>query len=151
MTSKKSEPAYKTLPPIHDPEMAKSVYDRVLGTPLMVTTHKLLSLSPEVRTKLREAVTNRRTPKAQEEKAEVKAFEAADEEEDLYEEAWTSSIEVAESFMGSEKSRENAIYADDIFEQILPQFATWPETGPRSNHCGKRILCIAVDHSNRRQ
>ena len=116
-TSKKSEPAYKTLPPIHDPEIAKSVYDRVLGTPLTVTTHELLSLSPEVRTKLREAATNQRMPKAHEEKAEVKAFEAADEEEDPYEEAWTSGIEVAKSFMGSEKSCENAIYADDIFEQ----------------------------------
>ena len=48
---------------------------------------------------------------------EVKAFEAADEEEDLYEEVWTSGIEVAKSFMGSKKSRENTIYADDIFEQ----------------------------------
>jgi len=117
-TSKKSETAYKTLPPIHDPDIAKSVYDRVLKTPLTVTTHELLSLSPEVHTKLREAATNRRTPKVQEDKTEVKAFAAEEEEEeDLYEEAWTSGIEVAESFMGSEAMRGRAIYTDDIFEQ----------------------------------
>jgi hypothetical protein len=47
-SNKKPEPAYKTLPPIHDPLIAESVYKRSLETPITITQRELLSSSPEV-------------------------------------------------------------------------------------------------------
>jgi hypothetical protein len=59
---KKAEPAYRTLPPIHDQSIATDVYNRSLNTPVTITQRELLSLSPEVRAQLRDAVTTRRIP-----------------------------------------------------------------------------------------
>jgi hypothetical protein len=47
-SNKKPEPAYKTLPPIHDPVIAESVYRRSLDTLITITQRELLPLSPEV-------------------------------------------------------------------------------------------------------
>jgi hypothetical protein len=57
---KKSEAAYRTLPAIHDPTIANKVYNRALETPFTVTYHELLSLSPEVRSQVRDAVSSKR-------------------------------------------------------------------------------------------
>jgi hypothetical protein len=46
--TKKLEPAYKTLPLIHDPLIAESVYKHSLDAPITITQRKLVSLSPEV-------------------------------------------------------------------------------------------------------
>ena len=59
---KKSEPAYRTLPLIHDAKIANDVYQRALETPLTITYHELLSLSPEVRAQVWEAVSSKRVP-----------------------------------------------------------------------------------------
>jgi hypothetical protein len=59
---KKPEPAYRTLPAIHDPSIANTVYNRALETPFTITHRELLSLSPEVRSQIREAVSSKRTP-----------------------------------------------------------------------------------------
>ena len=59
--TKKPEPAYRTLPPIYDPLVANSVYNRALETPFTITHRELLSLSPEVRSQLRDAVSSKRT------------------------------------------------------------------------------------------
>jgi hypothetical protein len=60
--AKKPEPAYRTLPAIHDPSIANTVYNRALETPFTITHRELLSLSPEVRSQIREAVSSKRTP-----------------------------------------------------------------------------------------
>ena len=59
---KKSEPAYRTLPPIHDQSIATDVYNCSLNTPVTITQRELLSISPEVRAQLRDAITTRRIP-----------------------------------------------------------------------------------------
>jgi hypothetical protein len=59
---KKSEPAYRTLPPIHEQSIATDVYNRSLNTPVTLTQRELLSISPEVRAQLRDAITTRRLP-----------------------------------------------------------------------------------------
>ncbi|KAJ3510089.1 hypothetical protein NLJ89_g4871 [Agrocybe chaxingu] len=59
---KKSDAAYRTLPPIHDSRIATAVYDRSLNTPVTITQRELLSLSPEIRAQYRESTTTRRQP-----------------------------------------------------------------------------------------
>ena len=60
--AKKQEPVYRTLPAIHDPSIANTVYNRALETPFTITHRELLSLSPEVRSQIREAVSSKRMP-----------------------------------------------------------------------------------------
>jgi hypothetical protein len=59
---KKPEVAYRTLPAIHDPSIANKVYNRALESSLSITYHELLSLSPEVRSQVRDATSSRRIP-----------------------------------------------------------------------------------------
>jgi len=59
---KKPEVAYCTLPPVHNPVHAQSVYERALNSSFTITQEELLSLAPEVRSKFREAVTSRCAP-----------------------------------------------------------------------------------------
>ena len=58
---KKAEPAYRTLPPIYDEKIASNVYDRAMEAPVTLTQRELLSLSPEVRSQVREATSAKRT------------------------------------------------------------------------------------------
>ena len=60
--AKRNDPAYKTLPPIHDPSVAIEVYKRSMEAPVTITQRELLSLSPEVRSQVREVTTTRRIP-----------------------------------------------------------------------------------------
>src|ERR1700678_3880984 len=60
--NKKSDPAYKTLPPVHDPAIAVQVYKRSMESPITITQRELLSLAPEIRSQLRDATTTRRIP-----------------------------------------------------------------------------------------
>jgi hypothetical protein len=57
---KKTEPAYRTFPPVYDGNVATDVYDRAMSTEVTVTQRELLSLSPEVRSQIREAVSAKR-------------------------------------------------------------------------------------------
>jgi hypothetical protein len=57
---KRPDAAYRTLPAIHDSNIAATVYNRALDTPLTITYHELLSLSPEVRSQVRDAVSSKR-------------------------------------------------------------------------------------------
>ena len=59
---KKAEPAYRTLPPVYDGKVAAEVYDRAMATPVTLTQRELLSLSPEVRSQMREATSAKRAP-----------------------------------------------------------------------------------------
>jgi hypothetical protein len=58
---KKPEPAYRTLPPIYDGKIANDVYDRAMAASVTLTQRELLSLSPEVRSQVREATSAKRT------------------------------------------------------------------------------------------
>ena len=58
----KNDPAYKTLPAVHDPLIAADVYKRSMDAPITITQRELLSLSPEVRSQVREVTTTRRIP-----------------------------------------------------------------------------------------
>jgi hypothetical protein len=59
---RRSDPAYKTLPPVHDPSIAAEVYKRSMEAPITITQRELLSLSPEVRSQVRDVTTTRRIP-----------------------------------------------------------------------------------------
>jgi Aspartyl protease len=60
--NKRTEPAYKTLPPVHDPAIAVNVFQRSMETPITITQRELLSLSPEVRSQVRDTTITRRIP-----------------------------------------------------------------------------------------
>ena len=57
---KKPEAAYRTLPPVHDPEISGTVFNRMMDTQIPISGREVLSLSPEVRAHMREATTTRR-------------------------------------------------------------------------------------------
>ena len=54
-TTRKPEPAYKTLLPVHDATIASEVYKRSMEAPITITQRKLLSLSPEVHSQVRDS------------------------------------------------------------------------------------------------
>ena len=58
----KRDVAYRTLPVIHDPAIANAVYNRALESHFTITHRELLSLAPEVRSQLRDAVSSKRVP-----------------------------------------------------------------------------------------
>ena len=60
--AKKPDVAYRTIPAIHNAAIATKVYNCVLDTPLTITYHELLSLSPEVHSQVRDAVSLKRMP-----------------------------------------------------------------------------------------
>jgi metal-sulfur cluster biosynthetic enzyme len=59
---RRPEAAYKTLPAVHDPTIAVDVYKRSMDAPITITQRELLSLSPEVRSQVRDVTTTRRIP-----------------------------------------------------------------------------------------
>ena len=59
---KKSEPAYQTLPPIHNQSITTDVYNHSLNMPITLTQRELLSISPEVQAQLRDAITTHCIP-----------------------------------------------------------------------------------------
>ena len=81
--ARRPDPAYKTLPPIHDPSIAVEVYKRSMEAPITITQRELLSLSPEVRSQVREVTTTRRVPNNQSTTAQnaLQLDEGPDEED----------------------------------------------------------------------
>ena len=57
LVGKKPEPAYRTFPPVYNDKIATDVYDCTMSTEVTVTQRELLSLSPEVHSQVREAVS----------------------------------------------------------------------------------------------
>jgi hypothetical protein len=78
---KKPEAAYKTLPPVHDPAIARDVYQRAMDTQVLVTQRELLSLSPEIRTQTRESTTTKRVPNTTSAQPQSFIVEVEDESE----------------------------------------------------------------------
>lgn len=60
--AKAAAPAYKTLPPVHDPTIAIEVYKRAMEAQVTISQRELWSLAPEVRSQVRDATTTRRIP-----------------------------------------------------------------------------------------
>jgi hypothetical protein len=58
--TKKPEAVYRTLPAIHDPNIATTVYKRTLEMPITISYHELLSLSPKVCSQVRDTVSSKR-------------------------------------------------------------------------------------------
>ena len=56
---KKPEVMYRMSAPIYDPQVASNIYSRTMNLQITLTQHELLSLSPEVRSQVREATSNR--------------------------------------------------------------------------------------------
>jgi hypothetical protein len=83
-TAKKPEPAFRKISAIRDPAIAEKVYNRALDTPLTITYHELLSLSPEVRSQVRDAVSSKRISKEEAAKGVLLKEEALTEEELSY-------------------------------------------------------------------
>lgn len=54
------EPAFKKAAPIHDDKIAEDIFKRFLKNKVEVTQEELLSVAPEVRDKLRNAISTRR-------------------------------------------------------------------------------------------
>lgn len=59
--AKKPTPAYRTIAPVYDDKVAEVAFDKAMSSLVTITQRELLSLSPEVRALLREAVSARRT------------------------------------------------------------------------------------------
>jgi hypothetical protein len=60
-TNKPGDTAYRTYAPVQDPKIAEDVYTRSMNTPyITLSQQELLSLSPEVRQKVREVITPKR-------------------------------------------------------------------------------------------
>ena len=60
--ARRPDAAYQNKPPVHDPKIAVDVYQRAMGAPVTVTCQELLSIAPEVRAQVREAITAKRLP-----------------------------------------------------------------------------------------
>jgi len=55
------EPAYKTVTPIQNPKVADAIYERSIKSPsVTISPEELLSLSPDIRQKMRDAVMPKR-------------------------------------------------------------------------------------------
>jgi hypothetical protein len=79
------DPAYTTAAKVHSPQIAKTVYERAMETPITVTQRELLSLSPEVRAHVADITIKKRVPREQ--PAMVMIEEVSDDDEDnLYSE-----------------------------------------------------------------
>ena len=50
---KSAAPAYKTLPLVHNSAIALDIFKQSTSSPVTITQHELLSISPEVRTYIR--------------------------------------------------------------------------------------------------
>ena len=60
---KKPEVTYRTPAPIYDPQVTSDIYSRTMNSQITLTQRKLLSLSPEVRSQVHEATSNRQVPR----------------------------------------------------------------------------------------
>ncbi|KAJ7455161.1 hypothetical protein FB451DRAFT_1049110 [Mycena latifolia] len=59
--AKRHDPAYRTIAPVFDHKTANEVFDRSMNTPVTLSQRELLSISPDVRARYKDATTGRRT------------------------------------------------------------------------------------------
>jgi hypothetical protein len=94
---KAAAPAYKTLPPVHDPAIATAVFKRAMDTSFTITQEELLSISPEVRSQVRECTTTKRVPTAGPAPAQSHMFIVEEDTEDDLEASATFSLGATEN------------------------------------------------------
>src|ERR1700678_2231889 len=82
--TKKPETVPKVFPPIYDPSVAANIYKRSMDAHITVTQRKLLSLAPEVRSQVREAITTCRTQPKDSATAQNLYQDTDDEQADNY-------------------------------------------------------------------
>jgi hypothetical protein len=123
----KDAPAYHTHIPIQSPAIANEVYNRSMKSPCVtLTPEELLSISPEVRSKLRDAVTPKRTPNEQASTSTtVLSTEASNQE--------TSSV--SEDFF---ESYINSLHANEVPQKFIVA---------KESHA-LRSLLVQVNHHN---
>ena len=92
-------PAYRSLPPVHDPNVAATVYKRAMDASVTITQRELLSLSPEVRAQMRDSTTTRRIPTAPIGAASVSLQAVVDEDDVTVDTAPSFVLRHAEGFV----------------------------------------------------
>jgi hypothetical protein len=90
--NKGKEPAYRTMPPIHDPSIAADLYKRSMDAPITITQRELLSISPELRTQVRDSTTTRRIPTATTGNTQATFHVATTDDEEEYQTALAFSL-----------------------------------------------------------
>jgi hypothetical protein len=78
--AKKQTPAYRTTAPVYDGKIAQTVFDRIMSTLITLPQGELLSLSPELCSLLRQAVSPRRGPTKDSEVSQKLNMLATDED-----------------------------------------------------------------------
>ena len=164
--SKKADPAYRNIAPIHNTAIPSKVYNRVLDTPLTVTTQELLSLSPEVRAQFREVTSLKRVAKEDQVEKPTEVKYGIEEVED----DWLSAEEMEYLYpderplMGNyveTKSTEaylvgpvpsKAIYTEDPIEQYYRTLRPGEKPDPEkltvaAESCALRSIVPIIDNS----
>ncbi|CAK5279040.1 unnamed protein product, partial [Mycena citricolor] len=62
--TKKNEPAYRSSAPVYDEKHADAVFGRIMDTKIENSVQELMSISPEVRSRMRDATSSRRVAPA---------------------------------------------------------------------------------------
>ena len=148
---KKTEPAYKTLPPVHDPEIAARVYKRSMEAPITITQRELLSLSPEVRSQVRECTTTRRIQNK--DAAQNLLQEGEDEDDDDYS---TTVPTLAVTHALHRTPPEGAIVVPDPIETYYKSLPPGQHPDPDKlivamESCAVRSIFALVDNSQKRE
>ena len=78
--AKKQQPAYRTIAPVYDAKIAQTVFDKIMSTLITLPQGELLSLSPELCSLIRQAVSPRRGPAKDAEATQNMNVLASDEE-----------------------------------------------------------------------
>ena len=57
------DPAFSTVARIHDPKVARTIFNRTLEIPITITQRELFSIAPEVRAQIADATVRKRIPR----------------------------------------------------------------------------------------
>ena len=150
--AKKPEAAYRTLPAIHDSSIATTVYNRALDTPLTISYHELLSLSPEVRSQVRDAISSKRVPNKDigpvaATQATVLQDEDLNNEERLYlfpdeEVVPYHAMNLSTSSIGKQSIPDEAIVVDDPFDRYYRTLSEGEQPDPGRLIVAKESLAL---------
>jgi len=148
--AKKVEPAYKTLPPVHDPEIAANVYKRSMEAPITITQRELLSLSPEVRSQVRECTTTRRIQN----KDATQNLLQEDEDDDNFYAPTVPSLAITNALHRTPP--EGAIVIEDPIENYYKSLRPGQHPDPEKltvamESCAVRSIFALVDSSQKRE
>ena len=83
-TDRRQEQAYSTTAKVHDPRVAKTVFDRAMEMPVTVTQRELLSLAPEIRTQVADITVRKRVQREPFMQAMIEEVDSDDDDEGKY-------------------------------------------------------------------